>query len=426
LPRHTREFPIDLRAMNILFIHQDMPGQFAHLAAYLARDTAHRVVFLTKGSKAAPPGVVHARYAPPALTAPDPFVRGFESAVLHGRAVANACLELQDRGFVPDVVLAHPGWGESLYVKDVVPAAKLINYCEFFYHAAGADIGFDPNEQVDGAFAALLRTRNAHLLLSLAGCDRGLSPTNWQRFLHPDEYRHKIEVIFDGIDAERVRPDADAVLRLADGTVLTRSDTVITYVARNLEPHRGFPSFMRAVPQILSALPDAHIVIVGGDGVSYGRAPADGRTWRQVMTEEVRLPPSRAHFAGTLPYDDYVSLLQVSSAHVYLTVPFVLSWSFMEALSAGCIVVGSQTAPVMEVLRDGHNGFLADFFSPADIAAKVIAAVRRRGELEEMRRRARQTILGHYDLATCLPRQVRLLRAVAGYGDEPVVMERCA
>jgi glycosyltransferase involved in cell wall biosynthesis len=183
---------------------------------------------------------------------------------------------------------------------------------------------------------------------------------------------------------------------------------------------------MRAEPQILSALPDAHVVIVGGDGVSYGRAPADGRTWRQVMTEDVRPPSSRMHFAGTLPYDDYVSLLQVSSAHVYLTVPFVLSWSFMEALSAGCIVVGSQTAPVMEVLRDGHNGFLADFFSPTDIAAKAIAAVRRRGELEEVRRRARETILGHYDLATCLPRQVRLLRAVAGYGDEPVVMERCA
>lgn len=412
--------------MNVLFIHQDMPGQFAHLAAYLARDAGNRVVFLTKGTRPAPPGVVHALYAPSDSTTTDPFLRGFESAVLHGRAVANACLELQSRGFVPDIVVAHPGWGESLYVKDVIPTAKLINYCEFFYHASGADIGFDPSEQVDGAMAAMLRTRNAHLLLSLAACDRGMSPTNWQRFLHPSEYRGKIDVIFDGIDADRVRPDADAQFRLADGTRLTRRDTVISYVARNLEPHRGFPSFMRAVPQILSSLPDAHIVIAGGDEVSYGRAPGGGRTWRQVMMDEVRADSSRLHFTDHLPYDSYVSLLQVSSAHIYLTVPFVLSWSFMEALSAGCIVIGSQTAPVIEVLRDGANGFLADFFSPSDIADKAVSAVRRGAELEDMRRRARQTIVGHYDLTTCLPRQVRLLRAVAGDSDEPTTWERCA
>ena len=410
--------------MNVLFIHQEMPGQFAHLASYLARSRDNRVVFLTKTKKPAPPGVTPALYTPTPLTAPDPFVRGFESAVLHGRAVANACLELQNRGFVPDIVVAHPGWGESLYVKDVIPATKLINYCEFFYHAAGADVGFDPNDQVDGAMAALLRTRNAHLLLSLAGCDRGLSPTNWQRFLHPPEYRHKIDVIFDGIDADRVRPNPDASLQLRDGTVLTRRDIVISYVARNLEPHRGFPSFMRAIPHILSMLPEAHIVIAGGDEVSYGRPPGDGRNWRQVMVEEVRPPAARVHFTGSLPYDDYVSLLQISSAHIYLTMPFVLSWSFMEALAAGCIVIGSQTAPVMEILRDGNNGFLADFFSPPDIARKVVTAVRRSAELDDMRRRARQTIVGHHDLTTCLPRQVQLLRAVAGYGEE--TMERCA
>jgi len=412
--------------MNVLFIHQDMPGQFAHLAAYLARDAANRVVFLTKGKKAAPPGVTPALYTPPSASGSDPFLRGFESAVLHGRAVANACLDLQNRGFIPDIIVAHPGWGESLYIKDVIPTAKLISYCEFFYHATGADIGFDPTEHVDGAMAAMLRTRNAHLLLALEACDHGISPTEWQRSLHPQEYHRKIDVIFDGIDADRVQPDAGARFSLGDGSVLTRDNTVITYVARNLEPYRGFPSFMRAVPQILSRLPDAHIVIVGGDEVSYGRAPDDGRNWRQVMMQEVRTDAARVHFTGQIPYDDYISLLQVSSAHVYLTVPFVLSWSFMEALSAGCIVIGSQTAPVMEILRDGANGFLADFFSPMDIAKKVVSAVRHGADLDGMRSRARQTIVGHYDLATCLPRQLRVLRAVAGYGDIPAAMERCA
>jgi glycosyltransferase involved in cell wall biosynthesis len=308
----------------------------------------------------------------------------------------------------------------------VIPGAKLVNYCEFFYHASGADMGFDPSEPVDAGMAALMRTKNAHLLLALAACDHGLSPTNWQRFLHPAEYRHKIDVIFDGIDAERVRPNAEATFRLADGTVLTRGDTVITYVARNLEPHRGFPSFMRALPHILTALPDAQVVIAGGDDVSYGRKPGDGRNWRQVMTDEVRLNSARVHFTGTLPYGDYISLLQVSTAHIYLTVPFVLSWSVMEALSAGCIVIGSQTEPVMEFLRDGHNGFLADFFSPADIAKKTIAAVRRRAELEPMRRQARATIVGHHDLTTCLPRQARLLRGIAGHDQPAMAVERCA
>ncbi|HEX6929674.1 MAG TPA: glycosyltransferase [Gammaproteobacteria bacterium] len=409
--------------MNILFIHQDMPAQFGHLAAYLARTADHRVVFLTKREAKAPEGVVHALYRPSSGKAEDPFVRGFEAAVLHGRAVANACIELQDRGFVPDVVVAHPGWGESLYVKDVIPGTKLINYCEFFYHAAGADIGFDPNEPVDGAVAALVRTRNAHLLLSLAGCDCGLSPTNWQRFLHPAEFRSKISVIFDGVDAERVRPNLNASFHLPNGTVLTRRDTVITYVARDLEPHRGFPSFMRAVPHILSMLPNAHVVIAGGNGVSYGRKTPDGRSWREVMVDEVKPPLARTHFVGTLPYADYVSLLQVSTVHVYLTVPFVLSWSFMEALSAGCVVVGSQTPPVMEFLREGHNGFLADIFSPDDIARKVVNAARHAGDMNDLRQRARQTIVGHHDLATCLPRQSRLLRQVAGYDMD---MERCA
>lgn len=401
-----------------------MPGQFSHLAAYLARDAANRVVFLTKGKKAAPAGVMAAFYAPPPTSGSDPFLRGFESAVLHGRAVANACVDLQNRGFTPDIIIAHPGWGESLYIKDVIPGAKLINYCEFFYHASGADIGFDPSEHIDSGMAAMLRTRNAHLLLALESCDRAISPTKWQQSLHPKEYHGKIDVIFDGVDAERIKPDADARFSLGDGKVLSRDNTVITYVARNLEPYRGFPSFMRAVPQILSRLPDAQIVIVGGDEVSYGRTPGDGRTWRQVMTQEVRTDAARVHFTGQISYDDYISLLQVSSAHVYLTVPFVLSWSFMEALAAGCVVIGSQTAPVMEVLRDGTNGFLADFFSPMEIANKVVSAVRHGADLDGLRRRARQTILGQYDLATCLPRQHRLLRAVAGYGD--AAMERCA
>ena len=400
--------------MNILFVHQNMPGQFGHLAAALARDPANRVVFLTKADRAPPPGVARVLYRPqrPANASTHHYIRGFENGVLHGQAVAGACLAMRERNFVPDIVVAHPGWGEPLYVKDVFPTAKLLNYCEFFYHASGADIGFDPAEAVDAEVAARVRTKNAALLLALAASDRGVSPTEWQRSLHPAEWRDGIEVIFDGVDAETVRPEACASFQLPDGTRLTRRDKVVTYVARNLEPHRGFPSFMRAVPRILAALPDARILIVGSDGVSYGQSPGDGRTWRAVMADEIPADPARVHFLGPLPYGDYLRLLQVSAAHVYLTVPFVLSWSAMEALSAGCVVVGSRTPPVEEVISDGVNGFLVDFFAPQEIADGVIEAVRHGSKLEPMRRRARDTILGRYDLATCLPRQLHLLNEI--------------
>lgn len=412
--------------MNYLFIHQNMPGQFGHLAARLADDPHNRVFFLTQADRPAPPGVTRVRYRPVrgAHVSTHHYIRNFETAVLNGQAVARACLNLKDAGFVPDVIIAHPGWGESLYVKDVHPHAKYINYCEFFYRANGADVGFDRDEPVDADLAARIRTRNAALMIALEACDRGVSPTKWQREVHPAEWHSKIDVVFDGIDAARIRPDAQARFRLTDGTELMRHDQVVTYVARGLEPYRGFPSFMRAVPHILAELPAAHVLVVGDDAVSYGSRPKGATTWREAMLDELGSMPPRLHFLGHLPYDDYVRALQVSSAHIYLTVPFVLSWSAMEALAAGCIVIGSRTPPVEEVIRDGENGILVDFFSPDAIARGVIEAVRRRSELEPMRCEARRSILGHYDLATCLPRQIDLLRAVAAAEPAPLLRAR--
>jgi glycosyltransferase involved in cell wall biosynthesis len=414
--------------MNFLFVHQSMPGQFGHLAARLAQDPANRVVFLSQGGSQAPRGAVSAIYRPRRAASSEThrYLRGFEDAVLAGQAVARAGLSLAKRGFVPDVVVAHPGWGEPMYIKDVFPQAKLVNYCEFFYRAFGADVGFDPGEAVDVEEAAAVRTRNAALLIALEAADRGLSPTLWQRSVHPREWHDKIEVIFDGVDTDRVRPDASATFRLPSGRLLTRADRVVTYVARDLEPHRGFPSFMRAVPAILAALPEAEIVIVGGDGVSYGRPPSAGGSWRAVMTEEVRPDPRRVHFLGAVSYDSYLRLLQVSAVHVYLTVPFVLSWSAMEALAAGCLVIGSRTPPVEEVLLHGENGILVDFFAPAAIAAAVVGAVRQGAALAPMRRAARETILGRYDLATCLGRQLDLLHRLTGRHPAPGIAERAA
>lgn len=408
--------------MNFLFVHQNMPGQFGHLAAHLAREPDNRVVFLTRADRQPPPGVTAVRYHPTrnAHASTHHYLRDFESAVLHGQAAARACLDMKTSGFTPDMVFAHPGWGEPMYIKDIYPTAKLISYCEFFYRSTGADVGFGATEPPDADLAARIRTRNANLMIALEACDRGISPTLWQRSVHPAEWRNKIEVIFDGIDTEQARPDPLATFRLPNGTVFTRRDHVVTYVARNLEPYRGFPSFMRAVPQILAELPSAQIIVVGGDDVSYGRRPEQGCNWREVMLAELGLVSDRLHFIPQLSYADYLRLLQVSSAHVYLTVPFVLSWSAMEAMATGCIFIGSRTPPVEEVVRDGENGFLVDFFAPDAIASKVIEAVKNGAALAEMRDNARNTILGNYDLATCLPRQIAFLRAVADRDPAPL------
>jgi glycosyltransferase involved in cell wall biosynthesis len=402
--------------MDILFLHQNMPGQFGHLAAHLARAPEHRVVFLTQSASPPPDRVTRIRYAPRRQANPSThhYLQTLEAAVLQGQAVGRALLQLSKRGFAPELVIAHPGWGEPMFVKDAAPKAKLVNYCEFFYRAAGADVGFDPAEPVDADTAARLRTRNAALMIALEACDQGLAPTEWQRRVHPPEFRSKIEVVFDGVDTDRARPDGAACFHLPDGRLLRHGDQVVTYVARNLEPYRGFPSFTRALPRILEALPAAQIVIAGGDGVSYGQHAPGGESWREVMLREVDLDLGRVHFVGTLGYADYLRLLQISAAHVYLTYPFVLSWSAMEALAAGCLVIGSRTPPVEEVIRDGDNGILVDFFSPSAVAEAVIDALRQGGGYANLRQRARESILDCYDLRTCLPRQLALLERVTG------------
>lgn len=402
--------------MNILFIHQNMPGQYKHLAAALARDPGNRVVFVTRRADRAIPGVHRVTYRTRREPKNDghPYLVPVERAVLHGQEVVRALLALTKEGFVPDVIVGHPGWGETMFVKDIHPHVPYLNYCEFFYGPEGRDFGFDP-EHVPSLDSRLnLRTRALPLLTALEACDKGMSPTCWQRDTHPAPFHDKIAVIHDGVDVDRLKPDATAGFALPDGRVLTRADRVVTYVARNLEPYRGFPSFMRAVPRILDAAPDAEILIVGGDEVSYGSKPKGGGTWREVMLAETGVDSPRVHFLGHLPYDRYVAALSVSSAHVYLTYPFVLSWSMLEAMALGCLVVGSDTAPVREVIEDGVNGFLVDFFSPDAIADKLVAVSADAAGLSDMRLAARRTVLERYALADCLSAQMALIGEMVG------------
>ncbi|HTY51174.1 MAG TPA: glycosyltransferase family 4 protein [Steroidobacteraceae bacterium] len=403
--------------MKILLVHQNFPGQYLHLARHLGAQREHQVVFITQRKEVEIPGVRKILYKPRRTVAQQVhhYLRESEAAVLNAQEVARVAMDLRQGGFTPDVMLGHNGWGEIWYLKDLFPKAPLIGYFEFFYRLAGADVGFDPADPITPDTAPRLRTKNLGNLLALDTADLGQCPTEWQKSGYPRRYQPMLNVLHEGIDTTLVRPDPAASFTLPSIEEFNAGDEIVTYVARNLEPYRGFPSFMRSLPKILAARPKARVLVVGGDGISYGRRLPPGDTYRQRMLAELgdSLDLSRVHFLGKIPHPAFVKVLQVSRVHVYLTYPFVLSWSMLEALSAGCLVVGSRTPPVEEVIHHGGNGLLVDFFSPQEIAAAVIEALEDPRSFQSLRRNARQTVIDRYDLRSlCLPAQVRLLNTL--------------
>lgn len=385
--------------MKILFIHQNFPGQFRHLATHFASNPQNHVVCICQTQAPGHHLIKNKLIYQPSrqsTAGTHHYLRGMENAVLNGQAVAKILIEIKNQGYIPDIVIAHPGWGEALYVKDIFPTTPLLSHFEFYYHADGADVGFDPEFPLSIDDRLRIRTRNALHLLNLEACDAGISPTQWQKSLHPPEFHSKLSVIHEGIDIDLVTPNSKQTFKLPNGNTLTQEHEVITYVARNLEPYRGFHILMRAVEEICQRRPNAQIVIVGGDEVSYGQPLPNGLTYRQKMLEEINIDPNRVHFLGKIPYSDFLALLQVSSAHIYLTVPFVLSWSMLEAMSAGCLVIGSDTPPVREVIQHGENGLLVDFFSPQQVSETVDEVFKRQPQMKLLREKARQTIVENY------------------------------
>ena len=404
--------------MKLLFVHQNFPAQYRYLAAALGADARAQVVALADATAAGRmplPGVRVATYEceRPRPSGAHPLAQPFDHAVARGYVVADACRALRAAGFVPDVVYAHPGWGEALFLRDVFPEARITLYCEFFYRASGADVGFDPEFPPSADHAFRVRAKNAATLLSMEAADGGTSPTEWQRRVHPEAFRSRIDVIHDGIDTDYFAPGAEDVLELAGSAGrLTARDEVVTYVARSLEPYRGFHTFMRALPRLQALRPHAHVVIVGGDGVSYGDPLPGGVPYREwlLATLDGQIDTSRVHFVGRVPYPTLRAVYRISKAHVYLTYPFILSWSLLEAMSCGCAIVGSATAPVAEVLVHGDNGRLVDFFDSAKLADEIAAVLAAGADTLPMRKRARETVLERYDLTRrCLPAQLRAL-----------------
>ena len=410
--------------MNILFIHQNFPGQFKFLAPALAK-LGHRVVAMKmqKVESVVWQGVEIVSYTASKSSTPKihPWVGDFETKTIRAEACFRAALEMKAGGFMPDIIVAHHGWGESLFLKEVWPQAKLGIYCEFFYHPHGADVNFDPEfPSLDPGEACRVQLKNLNNLLHFEVADAGISPTHWQASTFPKTFRDQISVIHDGIDTTAVAPNSSVSLTLkqANGNdlVLSKKDEIITFVNRNLEPYRGYHTFMRALPELLRSRPNARVLLVGADDVSYGLRPNENTygtsKWKDVFINEVRAQISdldwqRVHFLGHVPYQYFIPVLQLSTVHVYLTYPFVLSWSLLEAMSAGCSIVASDTQPLREAIQHNQTGLLFDFFDPKALTQSVVKLLNNPSDRKRLGENARQFAQNNYDLQKiCLPKQI--------------------
>lgn len=384
--------------MRILFLHDNFPAQFGALGQYLAKQ-GWEVWFGTQRNGAALPEFKVFNYIPHRQITEKihPYAGNFERAVLTGQAVARAGLELNKKGFTPDIVMAHSGWGPGLFVKDVWPNAKYVGYFEWYYRSDAPDVEYfsDGGEQpIDEQLRA--RSRNAAILMDLASCDAGLCPTEFQKAQLPECFHEKLVVMHDGIDTDTYKPQADARLKLP-ALDLSQVDELITYVARGMEPYRGFPEFMKTLEIVLKERPNTHAVILGEDRVAYGKKLPEGDSFKKRAQKECKLDWDRVHFTGLLPRSQYLQVLQASSVHVYLTIPFVLSWSMMEAMSAGCAIVAADVAPVREISNRGAKPLkLTPIKDPKAVANSVTELLDQRVQNREMGQRARDLIVNNY------------------------------
>ena len=405
---------------NILFVHSNFPGQFGFVAqALLARGM--RCEAIASATSRQMPGIPLSRWGIKRGSTPGIFVPAVraEADCIRGRAAAECALMLRQKGFVPDLIIGHPGWGETLFLRDIFPKAKQIIYGEYYYRAEGGDVGFDPEfgeVSVDERFR--VHAINATLALALSEANRIVCASRFQASLLPPIFAARMTIIHEGIDTAAVRPNRDASLTLANGRLLDRSLPIVTFINRRFEPLRGFHIFMRALPKVLAEVPDCQAVLIGADETGgYGKPAPANTTWKKHYPAEIegRCDKSRLHFTGRIPYRQMLAALSISLAHVYYTYPFVLSWSLLEAMASECLVVCSDTAPVRDVVQDGKNGLLLDFFDVDLLARTLITACREPERFSSLRKAARQTVVDEFDRARlCLPAWMRLVDEVLG------------
>jgi len=405
--------------LKYLFVHQNFPGQYLHLTRHLAGSQQHEIVFITEPNRNHIHGVRKVPYRRPGAPSAGThlIVRELDSAARRAERVTATANSLKQLGFRPDIIIGHHGWGEMLNLPDIWPDVPMLGYFEFFYRVHESDVGFDPEFPSPTEDFPRIRAKNAVNLLALSLEQHGQTPTAWQLSTYPVWARPRIALLREGVDLDVCRPDPKRrrqPLAIGDQTILA-TDKLVTYVSRDLEPYRGFHVMMRALPHLLRARKDVRVVMVGGDGVSYGNTPASG-TWREAMLRELgdQFDASRVIFPGRVPYETYLALLQRSDAHVYLTYPFVASWSLREALAAGCVVIGSDTQPVREFVTHDQTGLLASFFDPKGLADTVLGVLEDAALARRLRGNARRYAERHLSVADTLAAYQASIAALTG------------
>lgn len=403
--------------MNILFIHRNFPAQFKYIALVYANQPGNRVVFITEEDQLQLNGIEKCVYKVDRKVSSNchPNLVHYEEAIIIGQSVAEAAIRLKHQGFKPDIIYGFSGWGSPLFIKDVFPDVPFISYCEWYGNADGPETAFDARV-VEEDKRPFIRCGNTNSIMDLISCDAAVSPTQWQKSQFPKEFQDKIQVIHDGIDTETCKPDSDAKFLIKDKNLeLSTKDEVITYGTRGMELYRGFPQFMEAVETLQKKRPNVHVVIAGADLTCYGPKPDKG-TYKENALKKLKLDMQRLHFVGTLSFYDFINFMQISSAHVYATYPYILSWSLLNAMAVGCPIIASNTQPVLEVIQDNYNGLLYDFFNVNQMVEKIEYALDNKEKMQELRNNARQTILDKYDLRKLLAQQMTLVNSLAKKG----------
>lgn len=402
------------KGMSILFLHRNFPAQYRHILMELIKNPLNFLLFATNNQIADLPGVNRLSY--PIAQRPEKscheYLKTYEESILHGQGAANMAFSLKKRGIKPDVICGH-SWGPPMFMKDIYPDVPLLCYFEWFNSAEGADLDFD-GRILTPSQRAHARCNNSLLLPDLESCDIGICPTEWQKSRFPEVYHDKIKVIHDGVNAEICQPNENAVFKIEQDDKtweFTPNDDVVTFTTRGMDLYRGFPQFMEAVAILQEKRPDTHFIIAGDDIVCYGQKSTKG-SYKKEMLEKHNYDFERLHFVGTLPITKYANLLQITSAHVYLTYPFVLSWSLMEAMSTACPIIASNTPPVREMIQDNYNGILFDFFNIEELVEKIEFALDNRDKMKPLRENARKTILDKYDVKNLVPKQIELIRSL--------------
>lgn len=400
---------------SILFSHQNFPAQFGGFGHYLAQSGWDVTFATSRVSGAPPPGCRILQMKPHREPSESVhrFAYGLEKAMINGQAFANSCIQArEENGLVPDIVFAHSGWGSGTFCKAVWPDCKYVSYVEWFYRWPAVDMPKHSAQADDEDRRAHALARNAPILLDLAEADLVYCPTQFQASQFPEKFRYNMIVQHDGVDTDKLRPNPSLSVDIENGP-LPKDAELLTYATRGMEPHRGFPEFMRAVSELQKQRPKLHTIIGGEDRVAYGQKLPEGESWKKRMLAELDLDLSRIHFVGHLPHAEYVKLLQATDVHVYLTVPFVLSWSLVEAMSVACPLVASRNKAVSEVLADGESALLVRNEQVSEIVSAVQKILENKGLAAELGKTAREVATTSYSSKWIWPARREVLHRLA-------------